>query len=105
MHDLRRLLIAIPFLLTATLASNSAMGDDDDDHDAARKAVEHGEILPLDTILSGVKDELPGQIVGVEIEQKQQRWFYEFRVVGAQGHLYEVYVDARTGKIEKIKEK
>jgi uncharacterized membrane protein YkoI len=44
-------------------------------------------------------------VVGVEIEQKKGRWFYEFRVADAKGRLFEVYVDARSGMIDRIKEK
>jgi uncharacterized membrane protein YkoI len=77
----------------------------DHDHDAARRAVEHGEIRPLAEILAAVRSQLPGDVVGVGIEQKNGRWLYEFRVVDRRGRLFEVYVDARTARIEQIKEK
>jgi uncharacterized membrane protein YkoI len=44
-------------------------------------------------------------VTGVEIEQKARRWIYEIRVADGKGRLFEVYVDARTGEIERIKEK
>lgn len=75
------------------------------DHDLARLAVERGEIRPLVEILAIVRAKLPGQVTRVEIERKAGRWIYEFRVADAQGRLFEVYVDARTGAIERIKEK
>jgi uncharacterized membrane protein YkoI len=77
----------------------------DHDHDAARRAVEHGEIRPLAEILAAVRSQLPGDVVGVGIEQKNGRWLYEFRVIDRRGRLFEVYVDARTARIEQIKEK
>jgi uncharacterized membrane protein YkoI len=44
-------------------------------------------------------------VVGVKLEQEQGAWVYEFRVVDAKGRLFEVYVDARSGGIERTKEK
>ena len=74
-------------------------------HDEVRRAVEAGEIRPLADILNIVRGKLPGEIAGVEIEHRDDRWLYEFRAVDGQGRLFEVYVDARTGEIERIKEK
>ena len=93
------------FVLAATLVPLHAAKADLDDNDSVRKAVEHGEIRSLAEILATVRDKLPGKVAGVEIERVNERWVYEFRVVGADGHLFDVYVDARTAKIEKVTEK
>jgi uncharacterized membrane protein YkoI len=94
--------------LLLALACSSAEAHADDrkhDQDMARQAVERGEIKALADILSAVRSKLPGDVVGVEIEQKRGRWFYEFRVADTKGRLFEVYVDARSGVIDRIKEK
>jgi uncharacterized membrane protein YkoI len=78
---------------------------DPHDHDAVRIAVERGEIRPLVEILALIREGLPGPITGVKIERKAGRWIYEFRVVDEKGRLFEVYVDARSGQIDRIKEK
>jgi uncharacterized membrane protein YkoI len=100
---------AVPLLAVALLAmaAPAAIARDDDEHerDAVRRAVEAGEIKSLADILAAVRGKLPGEVAGVEIEHEDGRWLYEFRVVDSKGRLYEVYVDARSGKIEKIKEK
>lgn len=75
------------------------------DHDEARHAVERGEIRPLAEILATVRDKLPGEVVRVEIEQRSGHWHYEFRTVDSQGRLFDVFVDARTGEVERIREK
>ena len=75
------------------------------DHDAVRRAVETGEIRSLSDILDHLRGKLPGEIVGVEVERKDSRWFYEFRAVDGRGRVFEVYVDARSGEIERVKEK
>ncbi len=73
--------------------------------DAVRRAVEAGEIKSLADIFGSIRGKLPGEVAGVEIERQRGRWVYEFRVVGDKGRLYEVHVDARSGEIERIKEK
>lgn len=73
--------------------------------DQVRHAVEAGEIKSLADILQAVQGKLPGDVAGVEVERDDGRWRYEFRVVDDKGRLYEVTVDARSGEIEKIKEK
>ena len=84
--------------------------DSDRDHDRRRRdqvrhAVEAGEIKSLADILQAVRGRLPGDVAGVEVKRDDGRWRYEFRVVDDKGRLYEVIVDARSGEIEKIKEK
>ena len=56
-------------------------------------------------ILNEIRSKLPGEIIGVEIEQKNGRWLYEFRAIDSKGRLFEVHVDARSGEIEGVKEK
>lgn len=99
--------LAVPLLAAAMLSAAvpSAVADDEHERDAVHSAVEAGEIKSLADILAAVRGKLPGEVAGVEIERDDGRWLYEFRVVDRKGRLYEVYVDARSGKIEKTKEK
>jgi uncharacterized membrane protein YkoI len=88
------------------VADPHVLGDQHDhDHDAARRAVQRGEIRPLADLLAIVRDKLPGEITGVELERERGRWMYEFRVIDKAGRLFEVYVDAESGDIKKTKEK
>jgi len=90
-----------------TVAPRMADARDQDQlrRDEVRRAVESGEIHSLAEILDALRGKLPGEVAGVEIERKGDRWRYEFRVVDSQGRLFEVYVDARSAEIERIKEK
>ena len=91
----------------AAAAPRAAVARDQDEmqRDEVRRAVESGEIRSLADILNTLRGKLPGDVAGVEIEHGGARWRYEFRVVDSQGRLFEVYVDARSGEIERIKEK
>jgi uncharacterized membrane protein YkoI len=82
-----------------------AVRADEHERDEMRHLVERGEIRPLSEILSVIREKLPGDVVGVEIERKNGRWLYEFRVVDPQGRLFEAHVDARSAAVERIKEK
>ncbi|MFT4079063.1 PepSY domain-containing protein [Rhodomicrobium sp.] len=91
--------------LIAFGAPASTLAHSDDDHDAALEAVEKKDILQLADILGAVKDRLPGEVVGIEIERKHGVWYYELRTVDKAGRIFEVYVDAKTAEIARIKEK
>ncbi len=90
---------------TALATGWAGAGEREHDQDLVRVAVERGEILPLADILAHVRSRLPGDVVGVEIERKDGRWLYEFRVVDAKGRLFEAYVDGKSGELERVKEK
>lgn len=100
--------------LIGAAASAVAIADDDDerneddgydyegDHERARRALERGEIRPLDELLQTVTSTIPGDIVDIEFENEDGVWVYEFYVIDRSGNLLEVFVDARSGDIIKI---
>ena len=100
LHRLRALILAAALLVASSGAPAFAR-----DHDEARRAVEASEIRPYADILSVVKGKLPGEIVGVKLEREAGAWMYELRVIDDKGRLFEVHVDAKSGKVEKTKEK
>ncbi len=75
------------------------------DQEAVGLAVSRGEIRPLSDILDAVRGQLPGDVIGVEVKNDKDRWVYELRVVDPKGRLFDVYVNARDGVIQRIKEK
>lgn len=100
-----RLSMVLAMALAATMPPAAARDRDEHRRDEVRRAVEAGEIRSLADILDGVRTKLPGEVAGVEVERKDGRWLYEFRVIDGQGRVFEVYVDARSGNIERVKEK
>ncbi len=96
---------AAVFAIAAALAAVVPGSLRADERDDIRHAVERGEIRSLADILAALRGKLPGEVAGVEIECKNGRWLYEFRVVDNAGRLFEVYVDAQTATIERTKEK
>lgn len=60
---------------------------------------EIGAILPIEAILSQVRQSFQGDIVGIELEHEKGAWVYEVKVASSGGRLIEIYVDARTGSV------
>lgn len=88
-------------VVLALLDVAPARADDDrrEDHEEARRALEHGEVRPLAEIRRLAADRLDGRVVGVELERDGGRYVYEFKVIAPDGRLLEVVVDARTGAV------
>ena len=93
-------------LCAGLLLTLAGPGWADDDHDRARRALEAGEILPLRTILHRVEREHPGRIMEVELEDKDNLWLYEIKLLRGDGTLVKLKVDARDGRLldRKIKD-
>lgn len=87
--------------LVAALLPSTVRADRERDYDQARRAVERGEALALAEILTRVRSDLGGEVVGVSIKRKRDRWTYEFKVIDPAGRLWEVHVDAATAAILK----
>src|SRR5262245_29118172 len=98
-------LAPISVLLFATLIVSvivgPALADDDDkrDHELARQALIEGRIKPLTEITAMFQKQMPGEIVGVEIDRDKHTgaFVYEFKLLTPDGHLKEVDVDAENG--------
>jgi uncharacterized membrane protein YkoI len=50
-------------------------------------------------LLQGLRSQIAGEVVDVELEREDGRWVYEFKIIDDKGWLHEVYVDTQTGKI------
>lgn len=77
----------------------------EDDHDKARKALESGQVLPLQQILQKISKDYPAQVIEVELERKSNGWIYEIKQLSTDGSLSKLEVDAKTGVVLKQKSK
>ena len=99
----RWLLFALlPALLALPL---SAVARSEADQDRARAALQAGEILPLNTILTRLAQTQPGQVLEVELERKDGRWLYEIKLLQPGGGLRKLELDARSGEVLRHKQK
>lgn len=86
---------------------DSADGRDDDDNDdrgdddghSARSGVSAGAILPLEVILSGIEGHYDARMIDAELDRQRGRMVYDLELLGRDGRVLEMKVDAATGRI------
>jgi hypothetical protein len=73
---------------------------DEDSHDRARRALQAGEVVPLDEILAVLQRQGAGQVLEVELEHEGGRWIYEVETLSPQGVITKHMVDAKTKEVQ-----
>ena len=61
-----------------------------DDHEKAIKAVNEGEILPLDEILVKVNQEFAGRVISVNLKDNEKGlfgWVYDIMIIGIDNNV------------------
>ncbi len=76
----------------------------DDDHVEARRLRDYGEILPFEVILKNVRQVHPGKLLEVELEKEDGRIVYEVEILGQDGVIKEIVIDARSGNLLSARE-
>ena len=70
-----------------------------EDADRARRALEKGEIRPLDEVLRAARAAVPGDVVAVDLKRDDGQWRYKLRILGTDGKRRSVKIDAGSLKI------
>ncbi|VAW70304.1 hypothetical protein MNBD_GAMMA09-2545 [hydrothermal vent metagenome] len=91
-------------LLSIVLIGLSQSTLADDDYIEARRLQDSGEILPLQTLLEKIKPAFTGKVLEIELEKEKGQIVYEVEILGKDGIVREIYINARTGEILSIKE-
>ena len=81
-----------------------AAAHEEHDEEAARHALENGEVVPLERVIAGLSSQVAGEISGLELEKENGIWIYEFKVISPDGRMLKVRVDAKTGKLIRLAE-
>ncbi len=71
------------------------------DHDKARDAVSSGQAQPLDSILPQVRARYPGRLLDAKLTRSGGKYRYVIKILGKNGKVRRVTVDARSGRILK----
>jgi len=74
----------------------------DEGQEVARKLSASGEILPLEKIAKSALAIKPGRILDSDLERKGKAYVYEIDVLDARGQVWEVELDAKSGKLIKL---
>ncbi len=78
---------------------------DSNEREQAIRALEVGEIMTLQKALTKISQEVPGQVIKVELEREQGRWVYEFRLLRQGGEQIKLVVNAVNGEVLQTKSK
>lgn len=107
----RALLLSLPLLLGAFAPAHTQDGilpplepEDGLDASFARAAVLRHEILPLDQILDVLRKDHKGEIIEIQLEFEEGILAYEFDLISPDGRVYEVEIEAATGRIIEIED-
>jgi uncharacterized membrane protein YkoI len=100
---MRPLLIILA--LAASLAAQPAHADKggrgggDDDRVRVEEARERGAIMPIESLLALLREEVGGEIVEIEVDDDDGHIVYEVYYLDGAGRRHEIKVDAATGAI------
>ncbi|HYM18437.1 MAG TPA: PepSY domain-containing protein [Micropepsaceae bacterium] len=95
----RKLAIGLAIALSAAVVGSAGAREHHrHDHEFARGALQRGEVLPINRLLSITAQYLPGDVVEVRLEPRRDGELrYEIRVLTPSGKIRELLLDARTG--------
>ena len=78
------------------LADENNSSGSERDHEKAIKAVNEGEILPLDEILKKVENEFAGRIISVNLKDNEKGlfgWVYDIMIIGIDNNEHAIKLD------------
>lgn len=75
-----------------------------DDHNRALEALQRGEVIPLEKVLATLRATNDGSVVSTKLEREDGKWVYELKLIGRDGRLRKIYIDAKTGVVLAEKE-
>jgi len=70
-----------------------------EDHEQIRRLKESGTILSLESVLEQIRRDHPGRIIEIELDDDDGTYTYELELVDEQGIVWDLEIDARTGKL------
>ena len=103
--QLRRLLPAALLLAVLCLPALRPARAGDSDHELARQALQQGQVLPLRTVIDRVEQQYHGQVIKVEFEREDGLFVFDIRLLLSDGRLVKLELDARDGRLIKMKRK
>jgi uncharacterized membrane protein YkoI len=96
-------------LLVVVMGLSSAVavvraGDEPREQDAVREALKKGEIQPLSKVLAIAAEQVPGDVLKVELEREDGILIYEVKVLTSAGRVREITINAKTGAVLSVED-
>ena len=89
-----------------SFANGGNLANVESDHEKAIKAVNEGEILPLDQILKKIETEYTGRVISINLKDNEKGlfgWVYDIMIIGVDNNVKQLRVDAGTSTILSLK--
>lgn len=86
-------------LLVALLLAAGPAAQAGDDHERARAALREGRILPLERIVESAKQRFGGEVLDVDLEDEEDGFQYELKLIAPDGRILKLDYDAATGEL------
>ena len=96
--------LLLALMAAAVVFASNHKYDKQSDHENARELVNNGNILPLEKILETVYQSHQGKVLEVEFEREDNGYIYEIEILDKDNKIWELEVDAVTGKLLKVEE-
>ena len=93
-------LIICLFLFDARIEAESLS-----DHEKAIKAVNEGEILPLDEILKKIDEKFYGRVISINLKDSEKGlfgWVYDIMMIDNNDNVKQIRVDAGTSTVLSV---
>jgi uncharacterized membrane protein YkoI len=104
MKKYNRFLYIFSFLSLLAFHVNAAPQlEIDEDHDEVMHAVQQGLIQPFSALQEKVAKQLNGRIIKVELDEDDDVWVYELKLIDPNNNIVKVEYEARTLTIIEIK--
>ncbi|MEE2694939.1 MAG: hypothetical protein VX976_01135 [Pseudomonadota bacterium] len=90
---------------SANIFSQENIEVDDSDHEKAIKAVNNGEILPLDQILEKINKEFMGRVISIDLKDNEKGlfgWVYDIMIIDSSNNVKQLRVDAGTSTVLSV---
>ncbi len=96
--------IALVFAAAVAAASAPAPAFSGSEQEQARQAVQSGQARPLNDILRQLGGQVDGRVLDARLDDVGGRWIYRVKVLGRDGRVQILGVDALSGQVLDIRE-
>ena len=94
------------FLFTIILLGQKDLSSETiNDHEKAIKAVNEGEILPLDEILTNITKNFNGRVISINLKDNEKGlfgWVYDIMIIDKKNNVKQLRVDAGTSTVLSV---
>ena len=92
-------------LVFFVLFQNIIYSETINDHEKAIKAVNEGEILPLNEILTNITKNFNGRVISINLKDNEKGlfgWVYDIMIIDNKDNVKQIRVDAGTSTILSV---